>query len=457
MQDPKKTSPTVGIVTLGIASYLNPLLQLASLLQRQGYQVLFLSTNDVAASAAANNGYGFYRLDAIPGDACVAEAGPGAGDRWLPAGMRDSRRRARADQAWMEKGHGLPEFLQQHRPTLMFVMAEMHEYIVFLAGHKVPLVVVDTHLTTRRRPGIPPPHRGYAPASGLIARSHCALDWWLLKQRRRFSRFRQALRLGGAARFSALEQLAARLQLEPRQFLDLAQWHYVDYPRLPLLRLANPELDFPGNSEPGVFYAGALANNTTAPASTDSGDWRDFAKSAARAGRPLVYCSLGSFMSNRRFLDRVVKASTDQPWYLLVATGPDCLPAQLGELPATVQAYQWLPQWEVLAQAGAMLCAGGNATINECIFRGVPMLLYPIDRMDQLGMAARVEFHGLGLRGKQGDTPAQIAEKLASVLADDSIRTRIAAMQDQFRAYARSGRTEAAISQAMQSALHRQA
>ncbi len=457
MQDSRESSPTAGIVTLGIASYLNPLLQLASLLQRQGYRVVFLSTNDVAASAAAKNGYGFYRLNAGPSEACVAETGVGAGDRWLPASMRDSRSRARAEQAWMEKGHGLLDFLQQYQPLLMFVMAELHEYIVFLAGHRVPLVVVDTHLTTRRRRGMPPPHRGYAPASDLLARCHCALDWWSLKQRRRFSRFRQRLKHGRAARFSALEQLATKLQLEPRQFLDLEQWHYVDYPQLPLLRLANPELDFPGSPEPGVFYAGALANNAAAPVSTDSGDWRDFAESSARSGRPLVYCSLGSFMSNRLFLERVVRASTDQPWNLLIATGPDCLPAQLGELPATIQAHQWLPQWEVLAQARAMLCAGGNATINECIFQGVPMLVYPIDRMDQLGMAARIEFHGLGLRGRQDDTPARIGENLASVLADDSIRGRITAMQGHFQAFARSGRTEAAISQAILSALQRQA
>jgi UDP:flavonoid glycosyltransferase YjiC (YdhE family) len=447
------TERVIGIVTLGIASYLNPLLQLAPILTRQGYTVVFLSTSDVVASAANSAGYAFFQLKAAPSDACLADAKTAVQANWLPTRIRDQRIRASADQAWMRHGHGLAEFIQQYQPEIMLVMAELHEYIVFLAGHHAPLVVIDTHLATRRQPGIPPPHRAHIPGVGPFARCYSALQWSMLKQRRRLSRGWQRLKLGKPARISALQQLARELNLDARQFLDMSQWHFVDYPQLPLLRLANPRLNFSTAPEPGVFYTGALPGGAPAaggPLQPDSDEWRGFSKAIHRAGRPLVYCSLGSFMSNGEFIRRVIKASKNQPWSLLLATGPDCQPSDLAPLPDNVAAFQWLPQWDVLDHAQAMLCAGGNATINECLFKGVPMLVYPIDRMDQYGMAARVQFHGLGLRGQQHDKPASIREKLAALLASGSIRASIDAMQVHFLADAGSGNAEAAVREAMQ-------
>ncbi len=456
MQSSSETLPAVGIITLGIASYLNPLLQLAGILQKRGYRVIFLSTNALVGGTAAANGYDFYHLDATADAACIANARAGLRVDWLPEGMREDRIKALATQTWLQKtGYGLPAFLQQHRPCCVLVMAELHEAIVFLAGQGTPLVVVDTHLASRRRPGIPPPHRAYLPRSGVANRVHCALDWWLHKQRRRLSRARQRLRLGRAARFSALRQMASELKLDTHHFLDMNQWHFVDYPQLPLLRLANPMLDFSPDPEPGVFYTGALAHSGAAaagPLAATTDAWRNVVASTGQSGRALVYCSLGSFMSNKAFLGRVIRASTGKPWNLLIATGPDCKPADLGELPDNVSAFQWLPQWDVLDHASAMLCAAGNATINECIFKGVPMLVYPIDRMDQLGMAARVEFHGIGLRGKQNDEPNSIADKLTTVLASDTIRAKIGTMHRHYNDVAASGKAEAAVRDALQSA-----
>ncbi len=460
MNSSRNTDRVIGIVTLGIASYLNPLLKLASILNRQGYQVVFLSTSDVVARTAGSAGCGFFQLNAAPSDACLADAKSARHPIWLPARLRDQRIRARADQAWMLEGHGLPEFLRQHQPRSMLVMAELHEYIVFLAGNDVPVVVLDTHLATRRQPGIPPPHRAHIPGVGLSARCYSAFQWSMLKQRRRLSRGWQRLKLGKPARISALQQLARDLNLDARQFLDMSQWHFVDYPQLPLLRLANPRLNFWGTPEPGVFYAGAMpggASSALGPLQPESDGWRGFSKTSQGAGRPLVYCSLGSFMSNGELIGRVIKASENQPWNLLIATGPDCQPSDLGPLPNNVAAFQWLPQWDVLDHAQAMLCAGGNATINECIFKGVPMLVYPIDRMDQYGMAARVQFHKLGLRGQQNDEPASIREKLAAVLASASIRANVDTMRAHFLADRGSENAAAELREAMQYAQSRQA
>ncbi|WP_225587439.1 glycosyltransferase [Methylomonas fluvii] len=45
-----------------------------------------------------------------------------------------------------------------------------------------------------------------------------------------------------------------------------------------------------------------------------------------------------------------------------------------------------------------MITHGGPNSIKECIFFGVPMIVFPL-WFDQPGNVARVTYHGLGLKG----------------------------------------------------------
>ncbi|MBV7332993.1 hypothetical protein KFU94_33145 [Chloroflexi bacterium TSY] len=61
---------------------------------------------------------------------------------------------------------------------------------------------------------------------------------------------------------------------------------------------------------------------------------------------------------------------------LLLSTGPQVSTDDLGTLPPNVKAFSSVPQLDVLRHADLMLCHGGITTINECIFFGVPMIVY---------------------------------------------------------------------------------
>lgn len=96
-----------------------------------------------------------------------------------------------------------------------------------------------------------------------------------------------------------------------------------------------------------------------------------------RLGGPTVVVSMGTVFARRpSFLRGIVAAFADSSWTVVLATGR--LPvASLGVLPANVLARQWIPQWQVLAQADVLVTHGGMNSVQEALTRGVPMIVAP--------------------------------------------------------------------------------
>ena len=118
-------------------------------------------------------------------------------------------------------------------------------------------------------------------------------------------------------------------------------------------------------------------------------------------GRSLIYCGCSTFIKgNREFLQQLVAAVSNHPqWDLVLALGGQFNLDQLGTLPANIHAFNWVSQLQVLKHADCAINNGGINSINECIHFGVPMLVYSLNRFDQNGNAARIDYHHLGMIG----------------------------------------------------------
>jgi UDP:flavonoid glycosyltransferase YjiC (YdhE family) len=87
------------------------------------------------------------------------------------------------------------------------------------------------------------------------------------------------------------------------------------------------------------------------------------------------------------------------------------------------------PQLALLQRARLMITHGGLGSVKECVARGVPMLVFPLD-IDQPGNGARVAHHGLGLAGELSETDeAQLMRMVDQVLEDARFVARSLAMQ----------------------------
>jgi len=116
-------------------------------------------------------------------------------------------------------------------------------------------------------------------------------------------------------------------------------------------------------------------------------------------GRPLVYCSFGTFSHEyphaRRVFSALVEHAGSRPDRLFVIhTGR----IDLGDVPTTdnVLIRSTVPQLALLRRARVFITHGGMASVREACYFGVPMVVVP-GWNDQYGNAARVAYHRLGI------------------------------------------------------------
>jgi UDP:flavonoid glycosyltransferase YjiC (YdhE family) len=95
------------------------------------------------------------------------------------------------------------------------------------------------------------------------------------------------------------------------------------------------------------------------------------------------------------------------------------------EPPANVHVAAYVPHARVLAQADIVVTHAGLGTVHAALAHGVPLVCLPMAR-DQPDNAARVVWHGAGLRLTSKSSPSAIRTAVATVLRE---RTFLASAQ----------------------------
>ena len=111
--------------------------------------------------------------------------------------------------------------------------------------------------------------------------------------------------------------------------------------------------------------------------------------------RPLVYVSLGSFLSVRSdVLARVSEALGGLDVRVALASG-SAPREELGPVPDSWLVREVLPQVTLLRHAALAVTHGGNNSVTEALTAGVPLLVLPLST-DQFTGATALEDAGLG-------------------------------------------------------------
>jgi UDP:flavonoid glycosyltransferase YjiC (YdhE family) len=164
-------------------------------------------------------------------------------------------------------------------------------------------------------------------------------------------------------------------------------------------------------------------------------------------GKKLVYCSLGtqSHWSHegtdhtlhqrtlKHFLQAVINAiAARADWQLVMSLGTQLRAEDFHSIPANVLLVSEVPQLEILKKASLAITHGGLNTVKECIFFGVPMLVFPL-RGDQPSNAARVVYHGLGLAANIATASVEsIGSLIDKIERDPGFKSSVDAMRKVF-------------------------
>jgi MGT family glycosyltransferase len=185
-----------------------------------------------------------------------------------------------------------------------------------------------------------------------------------------------------------------------------------------ILVLTSPTFDFAAPFVPSnVRYVGPILDDPAwaEPWTTPWEDHRD----------PLVLVALSSTYQNQApLLQRIVDALSALPVRAIVTMGQML---DDGEVSPTdnVRVVRSAPHGPILEQAALVITHCGHGTTMKALAAGVPMVCVPMGR-DQNDTAARVKFHGAGVRLSPKASVDAIRKAVVKVLERDAFRQNAA-------------------------------
>ncbi len=159
----------------------------------------------------------------------------------------------------------------------------------------------------------------------------------------------------------------------------------------PQLTLVPPALEPPGAIAPPATHRFRIGRDDTPPLP----DWW------SASADPLVYVTFGSVAGSLGLFPAlyraVIDAIADVPARVLVTTGVDSDPADLGPVPDNVHVERWVPQETAVAHADAVVCHGGYGSALGALAEGLPLVIVPLFSSDQWENARRLAAVGAGI------------------------------------------------------------
>jgi len=159
------------------------------------------------------------------------------------------------------------------------------------------------------------------------------------------------------------------------------------------------------------------------------------------ASKKILYASMGSQALRHKdaadlFFNKILRIM-DQPAleevHLILNVNAEYDQKKLVIIPGNVTILEWAPQIDILQVASAAIIHGGLGSVKECIYFGVPMIVFPQGH-DQPANARRIVYHQLGFADDINTvTENELQSYILSVLKDDGIQRGIQAMKKVFR------------------------
>lgn len=301
----------------------------------------------------------------------------------------------------------------QRFPANVIVTSEM--LLGAMAGAEaagLPCVALLANVYLFPLPGVPPFGPGLLPATSVVGRVR---DWAIRTMTmRQFGK--------GTAAFNDTRRA---LGLEPLRHPFDQLKHVARH-----LVLTSAAFDFQSPAPPEqLVYAGPELDDPAWAAPWQS-PW------SATDRRPLILVGFSTtFQDQTDVLRRVIEALRALDVRAVVTAGPAIDAASLPQAP-NVYVCASAPHAEILKEAAAAVTHAGHGTVIRTLAAGVPLVCMPMGR-DQHENAARVVFHGAGVRVSCRATPERIQHSVRQAIESPRYRERARTLGAQIVKHAR--------------------
>ncbi|MBS0340757.1 MAG: glycosyltransferase family 1 protein [Proteobacteria bacterium] len=274
-----------------------------------------------------------------------------------------------------------------------------------LAGEvaNVPTALLASNISIWPLPGHPPFGPGFLPARSAADRARDAEASALAEQ--------------------AWDSFLPRLNAARAHFGLAALAHAHEQPLRAGRHLlaTSSSFDFPAERVPDhVRYVGPLLEMPS---------WarERWTSPPARDARPFVLVSFSTTNQGQAdVLQRVMSGLAGEPVDVVVTLGKALEGLRLPS-PANVTVLPNAAHDDLLAQARAVVTHGGHGTVMRSLCHGVPLVVLPMGR-DQNDNAARIDYHGAGLRLDPSASSQMIGQAVRRLLCEPSFAERAMAI-----------------------------
>lgn len=419
--------------------HLNPCFPLASILSREGYDVTFAGVEYFKVHVVAR-GFSFYPLKSVP-------FGMGF-EKWVNTIERkkyvylSNLKDRYTDRLYKQREAGLIKLVNDIRPDIILLDGTQSTDFIVLYPHlgNICFGIVHAMFPTHVLQGRPPVNSGAFPEDDAsVATAVRQLRTSKLKKRM----IQKMTYLGFDDKYLVERRL--RINKIPRSYCsDVLSLFNFQTRNITEFILAPREFDFPNfKVEPWQHYIGFNHNNQNAGShSPEYEEARDALKALRHTGAKVIYCAYGTVESEHlhtilRLIEKLAAIARKLGYGMMVAF------KVTKERAAVISSYEHfylfdsVPQIDVLSYADVFVSHGGLSSIKESIEAEVPMLMYPVHTdYDPVGNAARIEYHGLGLRGQAAeDREEEIEIKLKQLLTENRFIRNIRAFKNKNAAY----------------------
>lgn len=433
---------TILIVPLPERGHINPTLKIARALAQRGHRVIYASFAD-AEALIRPEGFEFHAL--------LSRLWPAGYRQVLLAELRAPSllRRLRGQLAHKRVFNALHQamlegevdaLLHQLEPDLLICDTLVGDIPIIAHGLGIPALLFNATLFSRREPGEPPVSSHLIPDERPLTRVRMELAWRKVALRAFKEDVAEWLGLSSRSR-GCLRQLARKHRLPPERLDMDSDIAGVRFPEL--VTCPREFVEFSHRRPEGEYlYVEPCIDLERAEP--------DFPMSRLEAEAPLVLLSLGSMPMEPWRTERLCAlaagvAERRPGWHVALATGRQGVPPGLDQSRPNLSAMQYLPQLKLLGRAAAMVTHAGLNSVKECIYFGVPMVAVPC-QFDQPGLAARVAYHGLGVRAfLEQLTADSLVALLDEVMHVPRYRQSLQAMRARFHEAERTANVADAI------------
>lgn len=392
--------------------HIHATLKMASVLKDVGYEIYYALPAEFWQEVEKK---GFLGVQEIP----------------LPLSKRERGLQISGVSAYDELGE-IKKIVGCLNPCLIMLDEQNSFKAIYYRILNFPVVFFLSKPDTARYKGLPPFTTYTLPANNGLKNIYINFLWAIRFLRIKFSLLTLKLKTRGEDKYSICAGIAKKHGIKFHDQLELQRSFGIGISGIPRLILSPKAFDFPRAEKKNVFRIGPLVN-VNREGKIDHPRYYSLIQRIEKIKNPkkgrVIYASMGTVSRYdlkrcTKFFIRIANVARMNPDDLFViSTGKYFDVNLLLPLPDNVIVFESVPQVDLLQKCDIMVTHGGMNSITECVFCGVPMLVYPLSRnWDQPGNSARVVYHQIGLRGRiECDSDRVISRKLNKLKINYSV------------------------------------